>query len=411
MSEVPMATMELVEGEPPAVLGIATLTKIAFQGIPLDTLCDTMVERLRTDPNDSAALFDLSMMSQLSGLRDEGVGLLFEALQRERLFRRPPPIEEQGLRLLAFMAPGDLMANTPVDFLLEGSNVTLDMLFLWPGAPMPDLLPDHDVAIVAIGESDQNCPLLGELAPLLRSWPRPVVNGRAERISALARDSAAALLAGIPGCVVPETRRVPRGELEAVATGESPPAFPPFPVILRPVASHAGKDLQKIGDAAALRTYLDGMADAEFYMTPFIDYRSSDGLFRKYRVAFIDGIPYASHLAISGHWMVHYLNAGMSESAEKRAEEARFMVEFDQEDGFAARHAAAFRAMVERIGLDYFIIDCGETPEGGLLLFETDVAMIVHSIDSPELFPYKIPAMVKLFQAFHALLAKRATAI
>ena len=34
--------------------------------------------------------------------------------------------------------------------------------------------------------------------------------------------------------------------------------------------------------------------------------------------------------------------------------------------------------------------------------------MIVHSMDEPELFPYKGPAMKKLFAAFHDLLARTA---
>jgi hypothetical protein len=111
-------------------------------------------------------------------------------------------------------------------------------------------------------------------------------------------------------------------------------------------------------------------------------------------------------MAISDHWMVHYLNAGMTESAEKRAEEGRWMDGFDGD--FAARHGAAFQAFAARAGLDYFAIDCGETPDGRLLVFEADTAMIVHSMDPPDLFPYKAPAMRKLFAAFTQMLQARA---
>jgi hypothetical protein len=109
-------------------------------------------------------------------------------------------------------------------------------------------------------------------------------------------------------------------------------------------------------------------------------------------------------MAISSEWMVHYLNAGMTESAEKRAEEARFMADFDVD--FARRHAAAFRALADRAGLEYFAIDCGETLDGQLLVFEADTAMIVHSMDPPDLFPYKPPQMRKLFVAFHDMLVR-----
>jgi hypothetical protein len=104
--------------------------------------------------------------------------------------------------------------------------------------------------------------------------------------------------------------------------------------------------------------------------------------------------------------MVHYLNAGMTESAAKREEEARFMTTFDHD--FAMRHEAALGAIAERVGLAYFAIDCGELKDGRLLLFEADVAMIIHAMDPPDMFPYKGPQMRKVFAAFDAMLRKYA---
>jgi hypothetical protein len=74
------------------------------------------------------------------------------------------------------------------------------------------------------------------------------------------------------------------------------------------------------------------------------------------------------------------------------------MAGFDQ--GFALRHADAFDALTGAFGLDYVGIDCAETLDGRLLVFEADVAMIVHAMDSAELYPYKKPAMAKLFAGF-----------
>ncbi|MBF0562614.1 MAG: hypothetical protein HQL37_11455 [Alphaproteobacteria bacterium] len=125
-------------------------------------------------------------------------------------------------------------------------------------------------------------------------------------------------------------------------------------------------------------------------------------MFRKYRIALIGGRPFVCHVAVGEHWMLHYLNAGMLDSAEKRAEEARVFATFD--DDFARRHAVALRALVERVGLDYFVIDCAETRDGELLLFEADTAMIIHDMDPPDLFPYKSPQMKKVFAAFQAML-------
>jgi hypothetical protein len=179
-----------------------------------------------------------------------------------------------------------------------------------------------------------------------------------------------------------------------------------FPLIVRPIDSHAGRGLARIADAAGLTAYLAERPEADFFVAPFIDYRGADGRFRKFRIAFIGSRPYACHMAIADQWMIYYLNAGMRESAAKLAEEARFMQDFDAY--FAHRHAASLAAIAGRVALDYFAIDCAELADGRLVLFEADVAMIVHAMDPPDLFPYKAPQMRKLFGAFRALLLERA---
>jgi hypothetical protein len=184
-----------------------------------------------------------------------------------------------------------------------------------------------------------------------------------------------------------------------------------FPILLRPVGSHAGHGLERIDDRAGLGAYLAGHGEAEFYASAFHDYRGPDGLYRKYRVVFIDGRPFLAHMAVSPRWMVHYANADMGPEAASgdanRAEEAKAMAGFDQ--GFATRHAAAFAELTAAFGLDYVGIDCAELADGRLLLFEADVGMIVHAMDPDDLYPYKKPAMEKLFAAFVAALSASAT--
>ena len=65
---------------------------------------------------------------------------------------------------------------------------------------------------------------------------------------------------------------------------------------------------------------------------------------------------------------------------------------------------AAFAALHRVFGLDYFGVDCAEMPDGRLLVFEVDVAMIVHDMDDAAVFPYKKPVMQKLFAGFLAAL-------
>jgi hypothetical protein len=230
-----------------------------------------------------------------------------------------------------------------------------------------------------------------------------------QHIARLTRDGTWALLKSAPGVEIPMNARIDRQSFERIARGEA--AIEDvlegctFPIIARPVDSHAGEGLCKLEGGAAIDAYLGERSELEFYIAPFVDYRGRDGLFRKYRIALIDGCPYAVHMAISEHWMIHYLNADMVGSAEKRAEEARFMASFDQD--FAVRHATALRAIAERFDLDYIPFDCGETRDGKLLVFESGTNMVVHAMDPPDLFPYKRPQMEKVFGAFQAMLRKR----
>jgi hypothetical protein len=79
----------------------------------------------------------------------------------------------------------------------------------------------------------------------------------------------------------------------------------------------------------------------------------------------------------------------------------------DFDEGFAFRHAAALRALCEHLGLDYFAIDCAETSDGKLLLLDVDVAMIVHSMDPPQLFPHRPAQMRRVRDAFRAMLRRK----
>jgi hypothetical protein len=384
--------------------GLARLMTTAFKGADLAPLAAALIARAAADEADADALMDLSTLLQLQGVQDLGVTTQAHALQTRRLYELPCSAEAR-IRLLAIMAPGDLMTNTPLEFLIENSDVSLSMLYLMPGEPIPAELPAHDVLFVAVSQSDRTSPLLDQLAAAALSWPQPAIN-RPDRIKDTSRTRAYELLDGAPGIFMPATARADRAQLERIAQGSLPLgdvlADGALPLIVRPVDSHAGRSLAKIDTAAEIETYLHETAGNEFFVSRFIDYRGADGLFRKYRIVFIDGIPYAGHMGVSEHWMIHYLNAGMADSAAKRAEEEAFMHGFAT--GFARRHADALRAVAERFGLDYLVIDCGETGAGDLLMFEVCTGAVVHAMDPVDVFAYKRPQMDKVFAAFRSML-------
>ena len=63
--------------------------------------------------------------------------------------------------------------------------------------------------------------------------------------------------------------------------------------------------------------------------------------------------------------------------------------------------------MAERIGLEYFGIDCSIDRDGRVLVFEADPAMLVHSSDPPELYPYKREFIPRIYRAIEAMIDRR----
>ncbi|MBN9509990.1 MAG: hypothetical protein J0I21_12875 [Alphaproteobacteria bacterium] len=395
-----LTTLNLTGAAPPLLFGTAALAHRAYAGAGLAELLGAIRRPTPTEDAAAALALDAATAHRLNFRAEAADALQEQALASCPLYR----IADTGrsarpLRVLALMAPGDLMANTPLDFITAELEVRLDVLFVRPGRPLPASLPDHDVAFFAAGDADPG--LLVRLAALHAAWPRPALNDPA-CVPRLSREALAEALRHRPELLCPPIRRAARDEAAALPAGWA------FPVLVRPVGSHAGHDLTKADDAAALTAALARIDADEVFLSQFIDYRGRGGLFRKYRVAFIAGAPFLCHMAVSEHWMVHYLNAGMAESRAKREAEAAAMATFDAD--FARRHADAFAVLAEWARLDYFQIDCAEAPDGRLLLFEADVAGIVHTMDPPDLFPYKPPQMRRVIAAFGAMLARHAAA-
>jgi glutathione synthase/RimK-type ligase-like ATP-grasp enzyme len=384
------------------LIGVARLARRAFLNEDMAPYGTALLARAQSHPTDANALLDCSTVLQLRGDHDIAMSVQAEAIKTRATYSLPAQQTGRGLRLLALMGPGDLMANTPIEFLVEDSDVSLDLLYLTLGSEWPIVVPEHDVLLVAIGESEPNQPLLRRLAGVVDSWSRAVVN-RPGRIAMLTRDGVCAALRDAPGVAMPTTARTDRAGLREIDLATLLPGDD-FPLIIRPIGSHAGKGLEKIACASDIAGYLDRVDAERFYVSPFVDYRSADGVFRKYRIALIEGRPFVCHYAMSTHWMIAYFNAGMAESAAKRAEEAECMAHFDEQ--FAVHHAAALRAIDQRLGLPYVAMDCAETRAGELLIFEADNAMVVHAMDPEDMFPYKKPAMRKVFVAFRQLLER-----
>jgi hypothetical protein len=348
---------------------------------------------------------DLSVVEQLFGHHEAALRIQDTALERQRLYRTITSNGPPHLRILALAAPLDVGGNTPIEFLIAEPDIELMTLYVVPGYPVGPL-PEHDVAIVIMSDGEGSAASLRQLGGVTASWPRPLLNDPAQ-IMQTDRDRLFNAIQSVPGTCVPANARLSREQLAEIAAGRAsmPDGFD-YPQVVRPVDSHAGRGLDLLHARADIAAYLSGQQDAAYFIMPFVDYSGDDGQFRKYRVTFIGGIPYACHMAISEQWKIWYLNAEMANSRAKLAEEQDFLENFDT--GFGLRHGAALLEIASRLALDYFSIDCTETRDGRLLVFEAGISMVVHAMDSVDVYPYKLPQMRKIFAAFLAMLDRRA---
>ncbi len=350
-----------------------------------------MIAKLLSQPTDARLFMTLSHLFYVTGNEAFALEMQSRALQLTPLYRINNP-EKPGLKLLVLMGAGDPAINTPIDYLLEDSDIALTLLYLQD--PLPKVLPEHDALLIALGESDASRQLLEQIDKLNWQALNP-----ARHLLKNSRDGVYRLLKDIPGLKIPPTERISRDDLGTrPLTGQAH--------TVRPIVSRSGIGLAKIHSHTELLEYLACHDDEEFFLSRYIDYQSPDGFYRKARIVLIDSIPYGCHLAISDHWIVHYGSARMMDSAEKRQEEASFLQGFDV--GFALRHQHALQQIAKALQLDYVVIDCAELPDGRLLIFEADNRGWVHATDPADIFPYKRPAMNKVFTAFRALLQKAA---
>ncbi len=385
-------------------LGLAPFLRMSINDGNLYQLAQGMLGKAYQELDNANLWMNLATAFFSLSQRDLGLAIQRQALQMKNIYHLPATRQPEKFRLLMVMAAGDLAENTPLDCLLEDSSISLTCYYATVAEPLPSPQPEHDALMVAMSDTRDTRPILAALNHLLRNWERPVINAP-QNIHNTERNTASAILQNAPGLMMPLTYQIQRETLQAVATGamrlhETHPDCV-FPIILRPVGSHAGRDLDKINNAKDIGYYLERVPDAALYLSRFVDYSCQDGLFRKFRVALIAGRAYACHLAISAHWMIHYVNAGMYDDAGKRAEEANFMAHFAT---FAEKHSEALSAIHLRSRLDYVFIDCAETRDGELLIFEIDHAMVVHAMDTPDKFPYKQAPMLQVKAAFESFL-------
>jgi tetratricopeptide (TPR) repeat protein len=376
------------------------LGKLHADADELDAALDCFSRAISLNPDDADSLYCFGNILQKMDDRPGAEVAYRRAARLQPLITRPAGTPRPEFRVLALFAP--FAGNTPTEYLLTGKSFEANTLAVFDGRDYDlDLLrANADVVFNLISDADQAQPVLALVTDLVDRLGLPTLN-HPRQVQQTTREIVAQRLDGIAGCRIPKVLRLPADQ---TATRDAA-ANLAAPVLVRPAGTHGGDDFEKFDDMSGVAGFVAKHPGAEHYLIEYLDYRSADGHFRKYRFIFIGDeiLPY--HLAIGLDWKLHHDSTDMIDHAWMQREEEAFLT--DPTAYFTPAHYVALRAIRDAIGLEYLGIDCGLDAAGNLVVFEVNASMLVHQHN--EKFPYKAPFVERIKLAFEAQLRKMAT--
>jgi Flp pilus assembly protein TadD/glutathione synthase/RimK-type ligase-like ATP-grasp enzyme len=391
---------ELAEERPDDAPVQHQLGKASFELNEVDAALEHFNKAVALNPRDAESLYWIGGIRQQQGDAAAAQAAYAAAAQIQPLIRKRAIKSPADFRVLALYAP--FGGNTPTEYLFKDVSYDTDTLALFDsGKPDMSALGPFDLVVNLISDADQSEAVLPLAASLAAQLGKPVINDPG-RISHTTRDAITELLSEIPGCRTPNILRLPGDKDVSAIVLEAELLFS-FPLLVRPAGTHGGDDFEKCADAAALAEFLTPR-NGDHYLIQFIDYASADGHFRKYRFIFVGEKVMPYHLCIGNDWKVHHVSTDMANQPWMQQEEAAFLA--NPGAVFSPTHYQTLNAIRERIGLDYFGIDCALDREGNLVVFEVNASMLVHARN--EGFLYKDAYVRAIKDAFDAMLHERA---
>jgi Tfp pilus assembly protein PilF len=262
----------------------------------------------------------------------------------------------------------------------------------------------HALLFNAVADPDR-FPLSLSRAGEFALLAKPATLNHPVAVKRTARERLPTILGTYSGCYVPNTvrRQILYGDIDTSATVLSSYGLQ-FPILIRPIGSHTGIGLVQVRDEKSWVEHVSRYVDHTIYLTQYVDFRSADGYYRKYRAYWVGDQVVRNHLFVHTDWNVHGDSrlSTMVNNAWATEEEIRFL---------AYRDALSFDGVVRQIaasiGLDYFGVDFTFLPDGRMMIFEANASMRSFYPEWAEQFPYLHAATMNLSKAFQLLLQRR----
>ena len=298
-------------------------------------------------------------------------------------------------------------------YLLNSQQVNLFTgIVLGDNLLQTDDLPRFDLIINGLSCPDFDEKGLGSIYRLLRRFPHiPVINPP-ESVLRTSRAENVRRLSGLDHVIIPPIELVECGQgLDRVISQVESAGFC-YPLVLRRRGGHGANQIHKIDSRFELEEWFTHQDQHQvFYVSPYFHYCWGDGLFRKFRVFFIDGLIYPASCVVSDCWQIHCDNPRhrdryrlMSSRITLQDEEKVFLN--DPASSIGSNALNALWEIQRLIGLDYFGIDFALSESGKIIIFEVNAAMRQNIADIKD-FPYLRPSVDRMTNAFMTMVQSR----
>jgi len=260
------------------------------------------------------------------------------------------------------------------------------------------VLPPVDAIFNQVSNTDTHQIALSKVENLDRnlSGKIPLFN-TPSNIRKISKETLFTLLKDIDKLQIPKTLRIhphsPNDIYDAVKEGDFH-----FPVILKKVHrdSHSSPFLIINEKEAFHSLALDG---SSYYITQFIDYHLN-GFYRKERLAVVDGEVFIANVQFGEQWVINSKNQLsapeeiliMKESIAKRFESK-----------IKPKIQPIITEIYQKLGLDYFVIDCHIDENQNIILFNLTPEIDIFNISKKDIFANHI---MKIHQKITQMLEK-----
>ncbi len=270
-------------------------------------------------------------------------------------------------------------------------------------------LPDCQLYINTISDPDLEAKSLASLSRFMQSANEINIINHPDKIMQTTRDGNYNRLHHLDGLTFPKTIRL------QVNSGASQNKLIEkefdYPFLIRRVGTQTGTSFVKIKNHQQLSLSLKKLDGQEVYLIEYINtsFRNAQNekLFRRFRFFFIDNKMFPVTCHIHNSWNVHSIdrNQIMQQQNELTDIESKFLE--NPAEIIGEYNVASLRKLVDIVKLDFFGVDFSITQSGELVVFEVNAAMN-HSYNYAQTYPYLVPFLDNISDAFHTMLKNKA---